>query len=90
MGELQGRKDEEEKTVLNSWMNSTKARLIQSWGAPTRYASDGQDGEILIYEEERKIANVVYGTYMERTITWYREMYVNSAGNIYHWRSGQQ
>jgi hypothetical protein len=79
-----------ETEALNSWIGSTKARLIQSWGAPTRTESDGQGGEILVYEDSRKIANVVYGTYMEKTISNYKEMFVNTNGKIYHWRSGRR
>lgn len=88
--ELQKQKDDKERAIYDSWLQHPKSELIRSWGAPTRTVTDGQGGEILIYETSRKIANVIYGTYMERTITNYKEMFVNSSGIIYHWRSGSR
>jgi len=39
--------------AMDSWVGSHKSELIAQWGPPTRVASDGKGGEILIYEEYR-------------------------------------
>ncbi len=36
--------------IYNSWIGSHKSTLIQSWGPPSRYESDGKNGEILVFE----------------------------------------
>ncbi len=86
--ELQKQKNEATINALNSWKGSHKSALIQSWGPPTRYDSDGQNGEILIYENKRTIGSYLYGNYIQRTFVDYTEMFVNSAGIIYFWRKG--
>ena len=73
---------------MGSWMGAHKSRLIQSWGPPTRYDSDGQGGEILIYEYTRTVGAYVYGSYMQRTFVDYKEMFANKEGIIYYWRKG--
>ena len=78
----------ETRTKMDSWMGSHKSQLIQSWGPPSRYASDGQDGEILIYEKRRTVGSYISGTYYEKTYVDYIEMYANSSGKLYHWRTG--
>jgi|ERR1035438_10870288 hypothetical protein len=87
---LQEKETADETAALNSWLNHPKSELIRSWGAPTRVVSDGQGGEVLVYESERKMANVVYNTYLEKTITYYKEMFVNKDGLIYYGRSGRR
>ncbi|MBN1186475.1 MAG: hypothetical protein JXB49_29640 [Bacteroidales bacterium] len=86
--ESQKQQAEEIKKAMDSWIGTHKSKLIQQVGPPTRYASDGQGGEILIYETSRSIGMTAYGTYMQRTLIDYREVFANSNGIIYHWRTG--
>lgn len=84
-------KNDEIKKALDSWKGSHKSKLIQSWGAPTRTASDGNGGEILIYEQSPKTAGtLVYGFYIEKTVSNYTEMYADKNGIIYYWRYGRK
>jgi hypothetical protein len=88
--ELQAQRDEETRKVMDSWTGAHKSKLIQSWGPPTRYDSDGQGGEILIYEYTRTVGAYVYGSYMQRTFVDYKEMFANKEGIIYYWRTGRR
>lgn len=67
---------------MNSWLGNTKHSLIMSWGPPSASTSDGSNGEILIYANQ--------DLYMPQTgVTWwqYKMFYVDSKGEIYHWRT---
>lgn len=66
-----------EKKTMDSWIGSTKQNLILKWGPPARIASDGGNGEILIYSTQ----SYLYGSVYYR----YRMFYADSNGNIYHW-----
>ncbi|CAN5308189.1 hypothetical protein BH09BAC2_BH09BAC2_05330 [soil metagenome] len=82
---------ERAKAAMNSWMGHPEYELIQSWGSPTRRDSDGQGGEILIYEDTRRISIPdIDGTTFGRTFTDYKEMFVNSQKKIYYWRTGRR
>ena len=83
--------------TMQSWVGSTQHDLILKWGPPTRTASDGADGMILIYEYTSSgqipgqayvgAGGVVFYTApqsTQRTAT--RMFYVNSEGVIYSWR----
>lgn len=37
--------------IMDSWLGHHQSDLIASWGPPTRTASDGKGGSILIYEQ---------------------------------------
>ena len=84
----QAAQDAKSKEVMNSWLKHHKSELIRSWGPPTRYGSDGQGGEILIYEYPRTLGAVIYNNYLQRTFVDYKEMFANHDGIIYHWRTG--
>jgi hypothetical protein len=75
------------KEVMDSWLGHHKSELIQSWGPPDRYASDGKDGEILIYEKMITRGAVIYNTYREVTTSAYKMVYVDRNGKIYFWRT---
>lgn len=66
-----------EDSMMNSWMGSSKAQLLQVWGPPTRVTSDGQEGEILVYDQTASM----YGMVLTRS----RCFYVNKNGKIYYW-----
>lgn len=87
-GPSQKKINEENTKAMDSWMGSHKSALIQSWGAPTRYDSDGKGGEILIYETSTTVGTYLYGIYSERTIVNYKEMFANENGILYYWRTG--
>lgn len=46
------------------WNGRTHAEIVQTYGAPNREASDGQDGKILIYEETKTTVNTTTDTPM--------------------------
>lgn len=79
---------EQNKQVMDSWMGHHKSELIQSWGPPSRYESDGKGGEILIYEQKVTRGAVIYGTYQERTTYPYKMFYADKDGKLYYWRTG--
>jgi len=87
-----------EKAVMQSWVGSTKAELIRTWGPPTKITSDGQEGEILIYDRTVSFPqtsgviytkpysnNVYYTNPQSNVITRSRMFYVNKQGIIYYW-----
>ena len=86
--ELQSQKDEETRKVMDSWKGVHKSKLIQSWGPPTRHDSDGQGGEILIYERTRTVGGNVYNSYVQRTFVDFNEIFADKDGIIYYWRVG--
>lgn len=81
--------DLEFKKSMDSWIGYTKKQLILKKGPPTSITSDGDKGEVLVYEDLRRA--VISGTYL--TVVHRTMFYVNSDGIIYHWRydrSGRQ
>ena len=84
--------------VMESWTGSHQSDLIASWGPPTRTASDGKGGEVLIYEAYVDLGqtpgtayvdpwgNVRYTAPRQNGYTRVREFYVDQNGIIYSWR----
>ena len=68
--------------MLDAWLGSSKQQLILKWGPPAQTASDGANGEVLVY------ADRYYYTLPPSTVPllyWqYKMMYVNGEGKIYH------
>jgi hypothetical protein len=79
---------ETNKQTMDSWLGSHKSALIQSWGPPSRYESDGKGGEILVYEQKSTRGAVIGNTYQERTTYPYKMFYADKDGKIYYWRTG--
>lgn len=79
---------EEQKKVMDSWMGHHKSELIQSWGPPHRYESDGKGGEILVYEKSVTRGAVINNTYYEKTTHPYQMFYADKDGKLYYWRTG--
>ena len=69
---------------MDSWVGDTKRNLILKWGPPARTASDGGDGEILIY------ARQVYIPQYQMNYYDYKMFYVDSNGKIYYCRTERQ
>lgn len=68
---------------MDTWMGAPKQRLIMVWGPPTRTASDGGTGEILVYAKQGYspgVNGVGAFTYWD-----YKYMYADSNGEIYYW-----
>lgn len=57
------------------WVGKPHSAIIETYGAPTREISDGEDGIILIYEETHTVTN----TYASPT-----PMYMGVYGFYYH------
>ncbi len=72
--------NKKEKAIFDSYINETKATLIERFGAPTRVLSDGKNGEIVIYENTQFVSG--------QPCILYKDMYVNSQGIIYKWKAG--
>ncbi len=79
---------EENRKIMDSWLGHHKSELIQSWGPPVRYESDGKGGEILIWESKQTQGAVLNGTYYERTSYPFKMFYADHNGKIYYWRTG--
>lgn len=89
---------EKQNAAMDSWVGSHKSEIILQKGPPDRVASDGLDGEILIWEGTRTITSggsawptvdgkgYIYTAPVTVTKDWYRMYYVNSSGIIYSWR----
>jgi hypothetical protein len=71
------------RKAVDSWMGHNKSELILKLGPPQRTASDGNGGEVLIYETQVWMNS---GNY-EYPITSSRMFYADSTGRIYHWRA---
>jgi len=83
---------------MESWIGAHQQELILQWGPPTRTASDGADGWILIYEYDRDFGQIpgkayagpdgaVWYTAPERSgYTARRMFWVHRDGVIYSWR----
>ena len=85
---------EETNKLMASWVGSHQSDLIAKWGPPSRTASDGNGGSILIYEAMGQIPGQVYRvpfgglnyTAPQQVARWSRMFYVNPQGVIYRWR----
>lgn len=85
--------------ALNSWLGHHKSELIRTWGPPTRTASDGAGGEILIYEQgvyTGQVPGQMYGngyggtSYTAPVQTGYnrvRMFYCDKDGKVYMWKA---
>ena len=69
-----------EKKNLDTWLvGGTKQKLYLSWGPPTRTTTDGDTGEILIYDQDQR-------GYDGSNFTHRTMFYVRSDGKIYTWK----
>lgn len=88
---------------MNSWLGKDQHQLIMAWGPPTSTASDGKDGQILVWTDYRQHAgysttSVSRGSrfspatantyYAPPTTSQFSKLiYVDANGVIYHWRT---
>lgn len=85
--------------IMDSWLGHHQSDLIASWGPPTRTASDGKGGSILIYEQYVNLGqspgraevdyfgDITYTNPQQRGYVRTRMFYVNERDYIYYWRS---
>jgi len=76
--------------VMDSWLGSSKQSLIMSWGPPTKTASDGGNGEILVYSKQvynpgLPNMGIAPSTYWDN-----KYFYVNSEGKVYYWMTKRE
>jgi len=64
---------------MDSWMGQTKQTLILQKGPPDRTASDGSNGEILIYGVQ------TYNPYTGQVVYNCAFYYARPDGVLYHW-----
>ena len=88
---LVGCNTKKQQQAMQSWIGSNKAEIIQSWGPPQGgYTSDGQGGEILLYNSNRTVYAPISGMVVQRDIQNYTQVYCRSDGTIYYLRWGSQ
>jgi len=81
-----------EKAYYDSFLNKKKAVVVQKFGAPTRSCSDGNDGEICVYEQsyttggEGGLFGISYRQTPYRFHKDIREFYFDKKGVCYKWR----
>ena len=68
-----------QRAVLDSMKGKPKNQVIMSYGPPARTASDGNNGEILVYAKNINIPDY-HLNYWKYTM-----FYINPAGTVYHW-----
>jgi hypothetical protein len=85
-------------SAMSTWVGHHQSELIRSWGPPSRTASDGQGGTVLIYDSYVDMGqtpgtaytdpygNVRYTTPQQNGYARTRMFYVNADGYIYSWR----
>lgn len=88
---------DQEKSMMDSWIGHTKPELLRAWGPPSSVSSDGQGGEILIFNRSMSfplapgtaqsdgLGGVLFTLPQNPVVTRSRMFYVNSSGKIYHW-----
>jgi len=72
---------EKTKAAMDSWLGSSTQTLIKEWGAPSRVTTDGDGGEVLVYERS------TYLSYYKVTYYTIRMFYAHADGIIYHWKA---
>jgi hypothetical protein len=78
------------KKAMDSWLGASKQQLFMKWGPPTKTASDGGSGEILVYSTQGYNPGIPgYG--VAPTAYWDNKyFYVNSEGKIYYWMTKRE
>ena len=66
---------------MDSWLGSSTQTLIKEWGAPSRVTTDGDGGEVLVYERS------TYLSYYKVTYYTIRMFYAHADGIIYFWKA---
>lgn len=87
------------KKIMDSWLGMSKVELYKKWGPPNQITTDGNGGEILIYQKNiqsgqlpgriysNPAGGINYTNPTQYGYTQTRMFYVNKRGIIYHWRA---
>jgi hypothetical protein len=80
------------KTIMDSWLGSSKQNLIMTWGPPEKVIENSPNGTILVYVNRVYTEPIlISGAYVGGENYWrYKYMYVDNNGKIYHWRIDKQ
>lgn len=62
----------------------TKSELIRLFGAPDRVLSDGNEGEVIVYESHQSF--ILNGTGGAQTN--FKEFFLDKSGKVVRWRTG--
>tara|TARA_R110001592_G_scaffold363302_1_gene683508 strand:+ start:3302 stop:3676 length:375 start_codon:yes stop_codon:yes gene_type:complete len=83
-------KEQEFKEMMDSWLGSSKKELLMSWGSAESVTSDGDNGEIITFNELKR---AYLGELGYVTVNHKYMFYINPQKKIYHWnysRNGRQ
>jgi len=80
-------RQKEVEKMMNNWIGSSKHDLLLTWGSPKSVSSDGNNGEILTFEELKRAFLQSYG-YV--TVVHRYMFYVNNQSKVYTWRYDTQ
>lgn len=82
-----------EPELQDEWVLRSHAEIVQSFGAPSREVSDGEDGRILVYEDFYTTyeTDEFMGDYATTTQEYcdFKEFYINADGICYDVRSNE-
>ena len=82
-----------EPDLQDEWVLRTHAEIVQSFGAPSREVSDGEDGRILVYEDFYTTyeTDEFVGEYATASQEYcdFKEFYINADGICYDVRSNE-
>lgn len=86
-----------QQQVLDTWMGHHKSELILNQGPPQRTASDGNNGEILVYANQISTSGGTFysdngsaSSNQEKMYWKYTMFYADSEGKLYHWRTSTE
>jgi hypothetical protein len=88
--------EDQERATMQSWVGHNKSELIGTWGPPQKVSTDGQGGEIYIYDTTMNFGQssgqvysqnnkIYYTNPQSRVVTRSRMFYINKSGVIYSW-----
>lgn len=82
---------------MDSWLGHTKQELIMTWGPPSRVASDGAGGEIVVFAKQGYMPPTTFydntgGSTTSNSLTFwdYKMFWIDTQGKIYHWMTQRQ
>lgn len=80
-------RDAKENVLFNEWLGHSKAQLVKQWGQPDSLATDGKNGQILIYKEGVDYISVMNENYSGTQYSFRKEMFINADSVIYDWKA---
>jgi hypothetical protein len=71
------------KAQMESYIDKSKHTLLLDWGSPASVNSDGNGGEIIVFEQLKRIYTETFGYY---TVVHKVTFYINSQNIVYQAR----